>query len=77
MDEAVSKNSAIKWIVVFSYRPQYSSPSVHPGNGDLRDIYHPLFQKYNVDLILQAHNHNYQTKAKYFELSTVRCFSSL
>lgn len=58
--EAVSKNPDVKWIVVYSYRPQYSSPSVHPGNGDLRDIYHPLFQKYNVDLILQGHNHNYQ-----------------
>ncbi len=56
----VSKNPDIKWIVVYSYRPQYSSPSMHPGNGDLRDTYHPLFQKYNVDLVLQAHNHNYQ-----------------
>ena len=23
-------------------------------------IYHPLFDKYGVDLVLQAHNHNYQ-----------------
>ncbi len=58
--ESVSKDSQIKWIVVFSYRPQYSSPSKHPGNADLRDIYHPLFQKYHVDIVLQAHNHNYQ-----------------
>ena len=27
---------------------------------DLRNIYHPLFEKYGVDLVLQAHNHNYQ-----------------
>jgi Calcineurin-like phosphoesterase len=58
--EGISKNPDIKWIIVSSYRPQYSSPTVHPGNGDLRHIYHPLFQKYRVDLILQAHNHNYQ-----------------
>ena len=25
-----------------------------------RIIYHPLFDKYGVDLVLQAHNHNYQ-----------------
>ncbi len=58
--DAASKNPDIKWIVVFSYRPQYSSPTKHPGNVDLRDLYHPLFQKYHVDIVLQAHNHNYQ-----------------
>jgi predicted phosphodiesterase len=58
--EAASKNPDIIWTIVYSYRPQYSSPSEHPGNNFLRDLYHPLFQKYNVDIILQAHNHNYQ-----------------
>lgn len=58
--EAASQNPDIKWIIVYSYRPQYSSSTEHPGNSDLRDTFHPLFQKYNVDLILQAHNHNYQ-----------------
>jgi predicted phosphodiesterase len=58
--EAASKNPDINWTIVYSYRPQYSSPSEHPGNSFLRDLYHPLFQKYNVDIILQAHNHNYQ-----------------
>ena len=58
--EAVSKNSEIKWIIVFSYRPQYSSPTKHPGNADIRAIYHPLFEKYQVDIVLQAHNHDYQ-----------------
>lgn len=58
--ETNSKNPQNKWIVVFSYRPQYSSPTKHPGNANLRDIYHPLFEKYHVDVVLQAHNHNYQ-----------------
>ena len=26
----------------------------------MRETYHPLFEEYKVDLILQAHNHNYQ-----------------
>ena len=26
----------------------------------MRDIYHPLFQKYGVDLVITTHNHNYQ-----------------
>jgi len=58
--EAASRNPDIKWIIVYSYRPQYSSPSEHPENGDLRDLYHPIFQKHQVDIVLQAHNHNYQ-----------------
>jgi hypothetical protein len=58
--EAASQNPDVKWIVVYSYRPQYSSSTEHPGNRDLRNAFHPLFEKYDVDLILQAHNHNYQ-----------------
>jgi hypothetical protein len=27
---------------------------------DFRSTYHPLFEKYGVDLVLQVHNHNYQ-----------------
>lgn len=55
-----SNNSKITWIVVYSFRPFYSSPSTHPGPAALRDTYHPLFDKYGVDLVLQAHVHNYQ-----------------
>jgi predicted MPP superfamily phosphohydrolase len=58
--EAASQNPDVKWIIVYSYRPQYSSSTEHPGSRELRDTFHPLFQKYDVDLILQAHNHNYQ-----------------
>ena len=54
------ENKNIYWIVVSSYRPLYSSNSTHPGKGELQDLYHPLFDKYGVDLVLQGHNHNYQ-----------------
>jgi hypothetical protein len=55
-----SENKDIDWIVVTTYGPLYTSPSTHKAEKDLRDIYHPLFEKYKVDLVLQAHNHNYQ-----------------
>ncbi len=58
--EKASENENIDWIVVFGYRPLYSSESEHQGNEDLRTVYHPLFDKYGVDLVLNAHNHNYQ-----------------
>ena len=58
--EKASQNKDIEWTVVTSYGPFYTSPSTHKAEKDLRDIYHPIFEKYNVDLVLQAHNHNYQ-----------------
>jgi len=57
---SASNNKEIKWIIVYGYRPFYSSPTVHPASETMRDIYHPLFQKYGVDLVLTTHNHNYQ-----------------
>ena len=55
-----SEDKAIDWIIVTSYGPLYTSPSKHTAEKDIRNIYHPLFEKYDVDLVLQAHNHNYQ-----------------
>ena len=55
-----SANENIDWIVVTAYGPFYTSPSAHPAKNDIRNIYHPLFDKYGVDLVLQGHNHNYQ-----------------
>jgi calcineurin-like phosphoesterase family protein len=55
-----SINPNIDWIIVYGYRPFYTSPTVHPGPIALRDGYHPLFEKYGVDLVITAHNHNYQ-----------------
>ena len=54
------ENKSIDWIIVYSFRPFYSSNSTHPALEQLRDFYHPLFDAYGVDLVLQAHNHNYQ-----------------
>ena len=58
----------IDWIVVYYHNIGYASPSLGIPNGDnvrtglksLRDAYHPLFEKYDVDLVLQGHVHNYE-----------------
>ena len=56
----VHENKSINWIIVYTFRSFYSSNTTHPGQEELRDAYHPLFDKYGVDVVLQAHNHNYQ-----------------
>jgi predicted phosphodiesterase len=58
--EKASQNKDINWIVVSTYKPLYTSPSQHKAESELRELYHPLFEKYGVDLILGGHNHNYQ-----------------
>lgn len=58
--EQASTNSSIKWIVTYFHNPVYSSPNQHVPNFSFRDIYHPIFDQYKVDLVLQGHNHNYQ-----------------
>jgi len=55
-----SENEQIDWIIVDTFRPLYSSNTTHPGVDKLQDIYHPIFEKYGVDIVLQGHNHNYQ-----------------
>jgi hypothetical protein len=55
-----STNKNTNWIIILSYRPFYSSNTTHPGLDKLQNDYHKLFDKYNVDIVLQAHNHNYQ-----------------
>jgi Calcineurin-like phosphoesterase len=58
--QEASDSKNINWIIVSTYGPLYTSPSKHKAYESLRDLYHPLFDKYEVDLVLQAHNHNYQ-----------------
>jgi len=55
-----SENVNVNWIVVSSYGPPYTSPSEHTAFKELREVYHPIFEKYGVDLVLGGHNHNYQ-----------------
>ena len=55
-----ANNPNIDWIIVYGYRPFYTSPTLHPAYEILRETYPPLFEKYGVDLVITSHNHNYQ-----------------
>jgi hypothetical protein len=55
-----SEDKDVNWIIVSSYGPLYTSPSEHKAYSSIRDLYHPIFEKYGVDLVLGGHNHNYQ-----------------
>jgi len=38
----------IDWIIVYGYRPFYTSPTIHPAGEVLRETYAPLFEKYGL-----------------------------
>jgi hypothetical protein len=58
--EQYSNDKTIEWIVVFYHKQAYSSGGGQPDEKDFRESYHPLFDKYNVDLALQGHHHAYE-----------------
>jgi hypothetical protein len=58
--EQFAKDKSIDWIVVFYHKNVYSSGGGLPDEKDFRETYHPLFDKYNVDLALQGHHHAYE-----------------
>jgi calcineurin-like phosphoesterase family protein/iron/zinc purple acid phosphatase-like protein C len=58
-----ASNSSIDWTVVIAHKMFYSSPSEGLSKGyetPLSITYHPLFDKYGVDLVIQAHLHSYE-----------------
>lgn len=58
--ERTSNNFAIDWIIVFFHRQMYGSGSNPDDEINFRDTYHSLFDLYNIDLVLQAHQHIYE-----------------
>ena len=61
--ELTSKNPNINWIIVTVHEPAYSSPnsfSSCKAPDSLKNTYHPLYDQYGVDLVLEGHVHNYQ-----------------
>jgi hypothetical protein len=61
--EKASSNPNIDWIIPFYHRIAYADCQcgiVDTYDHNLADVYHPLFEKYGVHLVLQAHTHTYE-----------------
>jgi len=54
-----SENKNIDWIFLLMHKPMYSSISKQLEEYLIRDKYQGVFDKYNVDLVIQGHNHIY------------------
>ena len=58
--DKTSKNSSINWIIVHQHKPLYSTKQDKKEAEQLRDIYQPLFQQNDVDLVISSHNQYYE-----------------
>jgi predicted phosphodiesterase len=58
--EKTSKNENTDWIIVHQHKPFYSTHNDREEAKQLRDTFLPLFEKYNVDLIIYGHNQYYE-----------------
>ncbi len=51
--------SSAEWIIAAMHHPPFSA-GVHGSDGDTRESFVPLFERYGVDLVLAGHDHDYQ-----------------
>ena len=58
--EKISKNPNVGWIIVHQHKPFYSTHNDREEAKQLRDTFLPLFEKYNVDLVIYGHNQYYE-----------------
>src|SRR5215212_7477632 len=61
--EKASTNPNTNWIIPFYHRIMYAESEggiVDPFDHNLVDVYHPIFEKYGVNLVLQGHAHTYE-----------------
>jgi predicted phosphodiesterase len=60
------KEKKIDWIFVLIHKPLYTLKGGHRPERKARDIYHPLFDQYQIDFVLHGHSHNMQRTLKVF-----------
>ncbi|WP_406151312.1 purple acid phosphatase family protein [Streptomyces sp. NBC_01012] len=50
----------IDFLVVFFHHCAFSTTNAHASDGGVRDAWVPLFEKHQVDLVINGHNHVYE-----------------
>jgi hypothetical protein len=57
---ALRADPTIDFIVAYMHASPYSTSNAHGSEGGIRDSWVPLFDKYQVDLVISGHNHCYE-----------------
>jgi hypothetical protein len=57
---ALRADPTIDFIVAYMHASPYSTSDAHGSEGGIRESWVPLFDKYQVDLVISGHNHCYE-----------------
>ena len=57
---ALRKDAGVDFIVVFFHHCAYCTCITHASEGGVRQFWTPLFDQYQVDLVINGHNHIYE-----------------
>lgn len=57
---AHANRARVPWIFVIHHKPLYTCLSNHSPQIDLRSAWQPLFDEYQVDMVIAGHNHVYE-----------------
>jgi hypothetical protein len=57
---ALRSNPSVDFIVVFFHHCAYCTCTTHGSEGGVRQYWTPLFDQYEVDLVINGHNHIYE-----------------
>lgn len=60
VNKELANSSGYDYKIIATHRPFISCDCDHQPDPKMNSTYHQLFDKYNVDLVLSGHNHNYQ-----------------
>jgi hypothetical protein len=55
------------WKVVYMHRPPYSAGTHHGSEIDVRNAFAPIFEQYNVQLVIASHDHDYERSVPWRE----------
>src|SRR5690606_15889078 len=58
--ESELKDDDSRWKMAFFHHPPFSSGGRHGSDDDIRDVLHPIFVKYGVDVVFTGHDHFYE-----------------
>jgi hypothetical protein len=57
---ALRADPTIDFVVAYMHASPYSTSDAHGSEGGIRESWVPLFDKYQVDLVISGHNHCYE-----------------
>jgi hypothetical protein len=71
-----SPNSTIDFVIAYFHNCAYCSNTTHGSDAGIRNVWQPIFDKWNVDLVINGHVHAYERTNPLFNNEAVKAITS-